>query len=150
MNSIKSSSAPPPETGEMTSTEDVPIGLKQAVRLREYTLNDVGALKKKVVHEKRKVDIMIEKEAKDLSNVTILMRASFFEHVKSAFVPELTKHPEFVSFDNMEGVKAATESHGEAYVEYSVAITFKVNNHTHQIKITAYTTTSSIMIQPLG
>ena len=44
------------------------------VKQRNYKLNDVGALKKKAKHETRKNDITIGREAKDFSNITVLMR----------------------------------------------------------------------------
>ena len=101
-------------------SEGEPRKVTVAIRQRTYTLNDIGALKKKISHEKRKADIVIEKEAKDLSNVIIPMRASFFEHAKAFFIQDLAKHTSIINIENAEGVKASTESHGEALVEYSI------------------------------
>ena len=109
---------------------------------RNYVLNDVGALKKKLSHEKRADDISINKEAKNHSNVIIHMKASFFEYVKANFVHELEQNPSITTIKNAEGVKAATESCGDAFVEYSVEITFTSGDHSHTVKITAYTMTS--------
>ena len=120
-----------------------------STKQRNYVLNDVGALKKKMAQEKRAEDIIISKEAKNFSNVIIHMRASFFEFVKANFIHELEQSPSIVNIQNAEGVKANTESCGEAFVEYSVEITFISSDHSHTVKITAYTTTSQLMIQPV-
>ena len=56
---------------------------------RNYVLNDVGSLKKKLKHENKKNEIVIGKEAKDGSNITVPMRASFFEFVKANFIQEI-------------------------------------------------------------
>ena len=116
---------------------------------RNYTLNDVSALKKKIQHEKRIVDIEIGKEAKNYSNVTVPMRASFFEHVKLFFIKDLLTSPDIVKVENAEVARAATESHGDADVEYTVDITFTKCEHVHSVKLTAYTTSSQLMVQPL-
>ena len=116
---------------------------------RNYILNDVSALKKKIQHEKRLVDIEIGKEAKNFSNVTVPMRASFFEHVKACFIKDLLTFPDILRVENVEVAKAATESHGDADVEYTVDITFSKSDHEHSVKLTAYTTSSQLMVQPL-
>ena len=45
---------------------------------------------------------------------------------------------------------ATTENSGEAYVEYSLDISFKVKEVVYATKLTAYTTTCRIMFQPVG
>ena len=120
------------------------------VKQRNYVLNDVGALKKKLKHENKKQEIVIGKEARDGSNVTVPMRASFFEFVKFNFIQEIENNDDIVKIENAEGVKAPTETSGEAFVEYSMDITFKVKDSTHTVKITAYTTSSQLMVQPVG
>ena len=129
--------------------EDRPVAQK-IFKLRSYTLNDVGALKKIIQHEKRGVDIEINKQAKNLSNVIVPMRASLFEHVKAKFIIDLHRDPTILKDENAEGVKAPTDSHGDALVEYSIEITFCQQDYSHTIRLTAYTTTSQLMIQPLG
>ena len=120
------------------------------VKQRNYVLNDVGALKKKLKHENKKQEIVIGKEARDGSNVTVPMRASFFEFVKFNFIQEIENNDAIVKIENAEGVKAPTETSGEAFVEYSMDITFNVKDSTHTVKITAYTTSSQLMVQPVG
>ena len=95
------------------------------MKKRQYVLNDSGALKKKLKHEDRKFDVSISKEAKDLSNVTVEMKASFFEFAKTHFLQELSENPNIIEVINAEGVKVSTESHGDAFVEYSLEISFK-------------------------
>ena len=137
--------------GETSSSSavDIPSRKNCSSKQRNYVLNDVGALKKKVGHEKRTHDIIISKEAKDFSNVIIIMRASFFEYVKANFILELENNPFIIKIENAEGVKAVTETCGDAFVEYSLEITFSHQDNSHTVKLTAYTTTSQIMIQPL-
>ena len=53
---------------------------------RNYFLNDSGALKKKVRHANRKDPCNRGTEARDGSNVVVLLKTSFFEHVKGNFV----------------------------------------------------------------
>ena len=52
---------------------------KGVVKQRNYILNDVAALEKKMKAEGKKREVSIGKEAKDASNITIPMKASFFE-----------------------------------------------------------------------
>ena len=101
-------------------------------------------------HEGKKQEIAISKEAKDCSNITVSLKASFFEFVKANFIDDLENNENILKIDNAEGAKAATESHGDAYVEYSMDITFKTNLSTHTVKLTAYTTSSQLYIQPIG
>ena len=93
---------------------------KSFIKQKNYILNDIAALKKKLLHEKRKIDIQIEKEAKDFSNVVMPMRASFFEHVKAHFIQDLMVKQGITSVDNAKGAKAVTELCGDAFVEYSL------------------------------
>ena len=58
-----------------------------------YILNDAAALRKKLGNETNKKDPYNSgKDAKDGSNVAILMKTSFFEHLKSAFIQDLIKN----------------------------------------------------------
>ena len=127
-----------------------PGGRKASVKQRNYILNDVGALKKKLKAEGKKHEVSIGKEAKDASNITVPMKASFFEFVKAHFINDMLDNVNILKVDNAEGVKAATDNFGDAFVEYLMEITFKVNKHVHCIKLTAYTTTSQLVFQPIG
>ena len=62
----------------------------------------------------------------------------------------LQKNEDIGDVENDEAAKAATDSAGDAYVEYSMDITFMANQMSHTIKFIAYTTTCQIMIQPKG
>ena len=55
-----------------------------------------------------------------------------------------------VDVGNAEAAKVETIMSEEAFVEYQINITFKVNGKRHTVKLTAYTTTCSIQIQPKG
>ena len=123
---------------------------KGTVTLRNYVMNDLGALRKKLKHEGRKHDFMISNEAKDCSNTVIQMKTSFFEFTKAKFIEEILQNDDIESVQNAEAAKAATETSGEAYVEFSMDITFKAKEKTHTVKVIAYTTTCQLMIQPKG
>ena len=152
MADIDSSYDMVPINGESEVTQALANGKKKgSFRQRTYTLNDVGALKKKMKHENgRRLDFEIGKEAKDFSNIVVPMKASFFEFFKAYFVNELAEQSSIHKVENVEAVKAATENNGDAIVEYSVDIEFTAKqDHTHAIKLTAYTTTSQLFIQPI-
>ena len=116
---------------------------------RKYVLNDSNALKKKVKHESRSEPYSLATEARDGSNVVIEMKTSFFEHTKSEFIKYLAQNQDIQKIDNAVGAKAQSANSGDAFVEYSVDISFGYNSTTYAIKLTAYTTSCRIMIQPL-
>ena len=106
---------------------------------RTYQLNDVNSLRKKLKCETaRKTEFAIEKEARNGSNVKIEMKTSFFEFAKARLIQDLQANVDIVSIENGEAVKAATELNGDAYVEFSLEISFKASNYNHRIKLTAY------------
>ena len=104
---------------------------------RNYTLNEVGAIKKKLKHETRK-QVFCLKEAKDASNVVVQMKTSFFEFTKSRFVQQLREQKEILDIKNVQSAKAPTETSGDAFVEYSVEIVFKVNMAVYTIFFNIY------------
>ena len=112
--------------------------------------NDTGALKKKVRHESRKDPYDQGTEAKDGSNVVVLCKTSFFEHVKNYFVQSLLQESQIKSIQNAVATKVNSESSGEAFVEFSVEIQFTANEHDYRVKLIAYTTSCKIMCQPIG
>ena len=65
-------------------------------------------------------------------------------------IEDLKWNPMIASVENTEAVKAHSGNFGEAFVEYSVEVGFRAGDKLHKIKLTAYTTTCSVMIQPLG
>lgn len=65
-------------------------------------------------------------------------------------INDLLLKKEIDKIKNGEAAKAATESSGEAFVEYAMDITFIANPITHTVKLTAYPTTCQLMIQPKG
>ena len=137
-------------TKNSSETSNNSGGKKGNVIQRKYVLNDLGALKKKLGHEKRKHEFSFTKEAKDGSNAIIQMKASFFEYTKAKFIEEIQRCDEILSVENGEAAKASTDSSGDAYVEYSLDVRFNANNTDHTVKIIAYTTTCQLMIQPKG
>ena len=113
---------------------------------RKYVLNDSNALKKKVRNESRSEPFTQGTEARDGSNVVILLKTSFFEHMKQEYIKDLTKNPDIEGIGNALGSKAASTSSGEAFVEFSFDISFKFKEAIFKVKLTAYTTTCKIKI----
>ena len=70
--------------------------------------------------------------------------------MKANFIQDLEDNDDILKIENAEGVKATTENSGDAYVEYSMEISFLVGQSTHTVKLIAYITTSQQMIQPIG
>lgn len=150
-------------SSKIPSMSNKKAGTKAEVVQRNYALNDIGALKKKLSQETNTEPFSIGKEAKDGSNITITMRASVFERVKQAFVEELSKDNRITKISNglaatvnvgnsMQAAAAVVTGSGNkvAIVEYSMDISFGKEEKAHSVKMTAYSTTSSIMIQPKG
>ena len=145
------------EDGIVVSGQKEPVGVqvdpqkKGRVIHETYVLNDKAALKKKLSNEtSRKEAFNAGTDARDGSNVVILMKTSFFEHVKSSFIEDLVKMNAISSIENAVGTKVQTGNSGDAFVEYALDISFKVEENIHAVKFTAYATTCKIMIQPLG
>ena len=78
------------------------------------------------------------------------MRSSMFELAKRRFISDISKHADIISVDNGIGAMAKTESAGDALVEVAMSVAFKAGDFEHSVKVTAYTTTCSFMIQPIG
>ena len=89
-------------------------------------------------------------EARDGSNMVLELKTSFFEHVKANFIQELVGMNGIDDVENGVAAKATTENSGGAYVEYSLDISFKVQDKIHVTKLTAYTTSCRVMFQPVG
>ena len=117
---------------------------------RNYILNDTAALKKKVRHESRKEAFNTGTDAKDGSNVVLLFKTSFFEHVKNHFLQDLIQQNDITQIKNAVGAKVSSEASGDAFVEYSVEVQFKAHNSDYSCKMIVYTTSCKIMFQPLG
>ena len=124
---------------------------KGRVIQKNYVLNDTSALKKKVRNEtSRKEAFNYGTDSKDGSNVVILMKTSFFEHMKACFIQDLRQMDGIIEIDNAIGSKAPTEQSGDAFVEYALDIAFKVDSNIHSVKFTAYATTCKVQVQTLG
>ena len=117
---------------------------------RNYVLNDTAALKKKIKHENRKDAFNQGVEARDCSNMVLLLKTSFFEHVKNRFISDIMNREEITDVKNAVGAKVDSESSGEAFVEYSLDIQFKVQNSLYVVKVIAYTTTCKVLFQPVN
>ena len=149
-------------SSKIPSMSNKKVGTKAEVVQRNYALNDIGALKKKLSQESNKEPYSNGKEAKDGSCFTITMRASVFERVKEGFIEDLSKDNRITKISNGlaatatvnvgNGKAAVVTGNGSkvAIVEYSMDISFGMDEKAHTVKMTAYSTTSSIMLQPKG
>ena len=70
--------------------------------------------------------------------------------MKAYFIQDILKSSNILSVENGEGVKVSTDTKGDTFVEYSLEITFEEQQFNHTIKLTAYATTSHIMLQPMN
>ena len=136
------------EDGIVVSGQKEPVGVqvdpqkKGRVIHETYVLNDKAALKKKLSNEtSRKEAFNAGTDARDGSNVVILMKTSFFEHFKSSFIEDLVKMNAISSIENAVGTKVQTGNSGDAFVEYALDISFIVEENIHAVKFTAYATT---------
>ena len=116
-----------------------PESLSKVVH-KNYVLDDIGALKKKIRHENRKEAFDSGTDATNGSNVVFLLKTSFFEFVKNEYISDLARMKGITSIHNAMGARASTEMSGEAFVEYSLEVTFDVQNIQYTVKISAYTT----------
>ena len=116
---------------------------------RGYILNNTAALKKKIRHESHRDPYDNGSETKDGSNMVVLLKTSFFEHVKGAYIKDVQCMEGITSDQNVVGTKVNSESSGEAFVEFSLDIHFQVQDVLYKIKLTAYTTTCKILFQPI-
>ena len=118
---------------------------------RNYTLNEVSALKKKLDCETdRRSNFYMGNEASNGANIQVMMKTSFFEYTKAKFIEDIQASGVVTSVENATRVKVGTETQGEAFVEYAVTISFMVHSIEHTIKLTAYATTCKIMVQSIG
>ena len=137
--------------GEQIEVHANPSANRGAIIQQNYVLNDTAALKKKLRNEtKTKEPFNTGTDGKDGSNVVLLMKTSFFEHVKSAFIQDLINKEGISGIENAVATKAQTAHSGDAFVEYALEIGFVVDATKYMVKFTAYPTTCKIMVQPMG
>ena len=128
---------------------DYPIENKTGkIKQLNYILNGTSALKKRIKHEtNRKEPFTSGTDAKDGSNVVVLMKTSFFEHVKKAFMKDLAVMDEVIEIGNASATKASSSLSGDAFVEYALDVRFRSSDHIHDVKLTAYATTCKLQVQ---
>ena len=92
---------------------------ENSVIQRNYVLNDTAALKKKIKHETSHKDPFNHgTEAKDGSNVVLLFKTSFFEHMKDNFIQDLMNMEGITSIHNADGAKVNSESSGDPLLNF--------------------------------
>jgi hypothetical protein len=85
---------------------------------KDYVLNDMEALKKKLDNAKRKPEIEISGEAVDGSFVTIGVKTSLFEYLKAFLMENFIKDTRISTVQPIQKVVAETNFNGEANVFY--------------------------------
>ena len=87
---------------------------------KEYVLNDLEALKKKLNNCKRVPEIEITGEATNGSSVTIAVKTPLFEYFKSSLVGIIETDKRITKIGTVRKVIADTNFNGEANVEYQL------------------------------
>ena len=118
--------------------------------MKNYILDDLGALKKKWGMINHKPEIDVNGEASNGSSINIEMKTSLFEMMKADLIPKL-KEEEGIDEITFPTTSKATSKNGEeADVEYHVEVTFTTNEVTEKVKLKCYTTTCRIQVQGFG
>ena len=117
---------------------------------KDYVLNDIEALKKKLDNSTRNPSIEISKEAVDGSCVTVGVKTALYEYFKARLMDDFKNHPNICEAKPIQKVVANTHMHGIADVEYQLEVSFKIGNNVHQVKVVCFSTTCNIMIQNMN
>ena len=113
---------------------------------KDYILNDLEAIKKKLDNEYLQPEIQISSEAVDGANTIISMKTSLFEYAKQFLMEALKQDTRIIKAEAVKKVVAKTNFHGEADVEFQLEITFVICNIQHKVKLLCYTTTCRMMV----
>ena len=119
-----------------------------SVVLQSYVLNDLKALEKKW-NLRNGEPINVSDEAKDGSNICVVLKTSLFEAVKNNLLQVIKTDPDIEKAEITRTTKAKSNS-GKADVEYIAKIYLNKGDNKHQIILTCYTTTCQIMLQKRG
>ena len=117
---------------------------------KDYVLNDLEALKKKLDNAYRKPEIEITTEAIDGSCVTVAVKTSLFEYFKENLVTTLMNDERISKVEPIRKVTASTNHNGDASVEYQLEVDFAIDGNTHKVKLLCFTTTCNILVQNMG
>ena len=117
---------------------------------KDYILNDLEALKKKLDNEYLSPGIQITNEAVSGASTTIRLKTSLFEYAKCYLMETLKQDERIIKAEAVKKVVADTNFHGEADVEFQLEILFKIRSHQHKVKILCFTTTCKMMVQLMG
>ena len=102
---------------------------------KDYILNDLEAIKKKLDNEYLSPAIQITKEASNGISTTVSMKTSLFEFSKCFLMEALKKDVRVTMAEAVLKVTAETNFNGDADVEFQLEITFKIANHEHKVKV---------------
>ena len=117
---------------------------------KDYVLNDMEALKKKLDNCKRDPELGIIGEAQDGSCVTVAVKTALFEYFKANLVNSLKLDTRIIDVNPTRRVTADTNFNGEANVEFQLEIKFAVEEIEHKVKVLCFSTTCNILVQNMG
>ena len=130
--------------------EQVAVKNKPNVLKKDYFLNDIDALKKKLDNSKRNPAIEISKEAIDGSCVTVGMKTALYEYFKACLMDDFKNHPNICVAKPVLKAVANTHMNGVADVEYQLEVSFKIGENIHQVKVLCFSTTCNMLIQNMN
>ena len=135
-----------------TSNDDLVMFAKKNdnVIQKDYVLNELEALKKKLDNEHLKPEISVSNQASDGSNVVISMKTSLYEFMKVNLMDAFNKDCQIVHTKAVKKAIAITHFHEKADIEFQLKIIFRVGENQHKVKVLCYSTTCRMMIQQMG
>lgn len=122
------------------------------VEKKDYTLNELKALKKKREFQNRTPVEIRSKVANQYKNsVSVDFKTSLFEHMKKKGFVDMSKYlPQIIQINATRLVSADAGNDKEAAIEYQGEAMFKEIEGEYKVKLKLYTTTCSLQIQVMG
>ena len=137
-------------TSEVANVKDKAAPDKTKIEMKNYILDDLGALKKKWNMINHKPEIDVNGEATNGSSINIDMKTSVFELMKAKLVEKMKNEKEIDDIALPTTSKAVAKNGEEADVEYHLEVIFTINGVSEKVKVKCYTTNCRIQIQGFG
>ena len=129
----------------IANVEVIKSATKKVIK-KDYILNELDAMKKKLNFQYRDPAISIEGEAKNGATININLKTSLFEYAKAKLITAFNADSNIVETIQTATATATSKYSGNADVEYQLETVYKANEHQHKVKITCYTTTCKITV----
>ena len=128
----------PGEAGkiDLTKPDDKQVNPRNPVPVeqRNYTLNDLEALRKKMKKADLKPGISMTEESKNGGNVNIDLKTSLFKYLREMWIGDIKKFEEIKEVTPITKAQAETGSNGKVDVEYTFEVTFETKGETNKVK----------------